>query len=436
MKIIIICLAVSLHLQSLQSAAFSPLSFHRILYYPVNRARTQDLSLISRTLCLHAAPPDKEGHDPFDQRWNTVQSNRKIANLLVVGDGDLSFSASISRSLDEFEIELVATVLEDKTTHENIYQGSIINQEMISSFERHHVLFGIDATNLQNQFPQGRVFDRIQFNFPHWRGKANHRYNRQLIDAFLKSASEMISSDGEIYMTLIREQGGHSAKTLADYRDSWTPSQYAAEHNLLLSKVMPFAVRYNLSSHRGVDRGFKIGCEPQTFVFSKAGGGRGKDYMIPKENQLCCRHELHVLLPDDFQDDHDDDDVLDILNCKWSDITRGDAVKDIAQKVVPEGIRVEVPSRNILNKKDTGYESNMVVFLVVYCGEFRAMKRDEADGYRNSVEMQIEKYLRLRENRKGRLVSKPFPYFLLESILKHNASYGLMKAKDIASVSK
>lgn len=432
---VLICLAIScLHLQSLQSAAFSissssPHSYERTLplswidqtYKRYNKGSSR--SIFSR---CPATPADREGDEPLDETWKTVQSSRKISNLLVVGDGDLSFSASISSTLHKCDIELIATVLEDRQAHKSIYQRSVINQEIISSCGKHQVLFGIDATNLQSHFP-GRVFDRIQFNFPHWKGKANHRYNRQLIDAFLKSASEMISLDGEVHMTLIQEQGGYGATTLADYRDSWTPSHYAAEHDLLLSKVMPFTVKYNLSSHRGVDRGFKVGCEPQTFVFSKA-EGRGKDSTIPKENQLCCRHELHVLLP---EDDFQDDDFVDLLNCKWGDVTRGDTIRDIVQQVVPDGIRVEVPSRNILHKKDTGYETNMAVFLIVYCGEYRAMKRDEADGYRTLAEMEIEKYLRLRENRKGRLVSKPFPYFLLDSILKDNASYGLMKAKDM-----
>mmetsp|Transcript_16870 Transcript_16870/g.31949 ORF Transcript_16870/g.31949 Transcript_16870/m.31949 type:complete len:436 (+) Transcript_16870:239-1546(+) len=435
MKVSTTRLAILLPIQSLQCAAFSLHSFHRTLsQVTVDQVCIQNhRKCFIRIPCRYSTNQEIDGPDPSEQnRWKTVQSRRNISNMLVVGDGDLSFSASISRELDESNIELVATVLEDKITHETIYQRSLINQEMISSFHHHQVLFGIDATNLQTHF-LGRVFDRIQFNFPHWKGKANHRYNRQLIDAFLKSASEMISVDAEIHMTLIREQGGCNAKTLAEYRDSWTPLHYAAEHNLLLSKVTPFKVKYNLSSHRGVDRGFNIGCEPQTFVFFKAGSTEDMNVgSIPKEYQLCCRHEVHILLPDGLQEDDDSH----ILNMKWRDITREDAVRDIVQKVVPEGIRVEVPSRNILHKKDTGYESNMAVFLVVYCGESKAMKRDEADDYRHLAEMEIEKYLPLRENRKGRLVSKPFPYFLLDSILKDNASYGLMKAKDAASFSQ
>lgn len=40
-----------------------------------------------------------------------------IRNILVCGDGDLSFSAEIASELDELGIQLYATVLEDEETH-------------------------------------------------------------------------------------------------------------------------------------------------------------------------------------------------------------------------------------------------------------------------------------------------------------------------------
>ncbi len=40
-----------------------------------------------------------------------------IENILVCGDGDLSFSAGISSELDMLGIKLYATVLEDEETH-------------------------------------------------------------------------------------------------------------------------------------------------------------------------------------------------------------------------------------------------------------------------------------------------------------------------------
>ena len=110
---------------------------------------------------------------------------RRIRNILVCGDGDLSYSATIAPELDD--VQLVATVLETEEIHNKVYEHSKLNTNIITSSSttslrghRHKVLFGIDATNLTTHF-QDEKFDRVQFNFPHWRGKANNRYNRILL---------------------------------------------------------------------------------------------------------------------------------------------------------------------------------------------------------------------------------------------------------------
>ncbi len=45
------------------------------------------------------------------------ENDAAIRNILVCGDGDLSFSAEIAPELDTLGIELYATVLEDESTH-------------------------------------------------------------------------------------------------------------------------------------------------------------------------------------------------------------------------------------------------------------------------------------------------------------------------------
>ena len=179
-----------------------------------------------------------------DQTWFNRDCKEPITNLLVCGDGDLSFSASMAPSLHILNTNLISTVLEEKDTHGDVYQRSASNAEIIQSFAPgHEVHFGIDATELEECFPDQK-FDRIQFNFPHWRGKANHKYNRQLIDDFLKSASQVLATNGEIHIALCEGQGGSKCKTLQGYRDTWTPNLFASQYGLMLIDVLPFSVSF------------------------------------------------------------------------------------------------------------------------------------------------------------------------------------------------
>eukprot|EP00551_Chaetoceros_affinis_P012279 CAMPEP_0203668772 /NCGR_PEP_ID=MMETSP0090-20130426/5322_1 /ASSEMBLY_ACC=CAM_ASM_001088 /TAXON_ID=426623 /ORGANISM="Chaetoceros affinis, Strain CCMP159" /LENGTH=460 /DNA_ID=CAMNT_0050533301 /DNA_START=59 /DNA_END=1441 /DNA_ORIENTATION=- len=368
-----------------------------------------------------------------DSDYDTCINDKSdtIKNLLVCGDGDLSFSADNAQSLNEANVNLIATVLEEQSVHEEVYQRSKANADMIQSYPGHQVKYGIDATKLETIFSFSdntdtdtvtakgfeSGFDRIQFNFPHWRGKANHRYNRQLIDAFLKSASNVLADDGEIHIALCEGQGGCDARNLKEYRDTWTPAFFASNHGLLLMDVFPFSPSYNLSSHRGVDRGFKIGKAPEMYVFGKPNSDRT---IKRKELMMCCRHELHIVLPDEYTLNMDQKGTNSPYSAR--EIIDGDAIKDIIESIIPQGIVVDVPERRFLTKDETGYDFDMVIYLVVYCGQSKVLRRDEADEYRHATECEVEKHVPLRENRRGRLVSRPFPYYLLQSIIDDHTS--------------
>lgn len=196
---------------------------------------------------------------------------------------------------------------------------------------------------------------------------------------------------------------------------------------------------YNLSSHRGKDRGFKIGKYPKMFVFGKS---KGPTWKIPRAHQLCTRHELHIMIPNKDYALRDSSSPregitpsfppiytaqpLPVIQTNTSfDVVNGVSIIDIIQEIVPEGIRVEVPDKRILRQEDSGLI--FIIFFIVYCGEYRALRRSEADGFRRDIETEVEKHVTLRENRKGKLVSKPFPYAVLDSIVEVNASHGLFK---------
>jgi len=58
------------------------------------------------------------------------------------------------------------------------------------AFSGQNAMFGVDSTDLSTYFGSTNdkdeqeedkstiLFDHIQFNFPHWRGNSNNRYNR------------------------------------------------------------------------------------------------------------------------------------------------------------------------------------------------------------------------------------------------------------------
>ena len=284
---------------------------------------------------------------------------------------------------------------------------------MINAFSQHKALFGVDATTLSTYFGDNS-FDRIQFNFPHWRGKANNRYNRQLLNDFLRSAATVLSPHGEIHIALCDGQGGCSSPSLQEWKGSWQASMFAAEHGLLLANVSPYEPQYNLSSHRGVDRPFNLGKRPKMHVFAKPNGL----IEVPRDIQLCCRHELHIVVPEDDQDVGSSDII-----CSLDQILAGDAIETIIQGIVPDGVRVEVPARQVLEIHEAeGSSQKVAVFLIVYCSERYPVTRVQADGWRELAEVEVEKYVPLRENRRGRTVSHPFPYPALHPEIKYRTT--------------
>ncbi|KAL3817439.1 hypothetical protein ACHAXA_001446 [Cyclostephanos tholiformis] len=225
----------------------------------------------------------------------------------------------------------------------------------------------------------------------------------------MSSAATVLSPAGEIHVALCDGQGGCSARTLQEWRGSWTASMLAADNGLLLARVFPYDATYNLSSHRGVDRPFKLGPNPMMHVFVKPNG----IVEAPRDIQLCCRHELHVVVPSNYNDGEDDTISAGILD---GDILRG----IIQHRCVPDGIRAEVPARKIVDVHDgDGSHYRVAVFLVAYCGERHHVTRELADRWRENVELEVSRHVPLRENRRGRTVSRPFPYPALYPEIKY-----------------
>jgi len=171
--------------------------------------------------------------------YNTSQQERSI---LIVGDGDLSYSASIA--LSNKTSQLVATVLESEADHRSIYSDSSRNIDIIRKWG-HQVRFQVDARDLSKHFDTTTtLFDRIQWNFPHDKGRTNARNNRDLIKKFFASSKDVLNpNSGQIHVALFEHQGGAYCTSLEYWKQSWMPARYAGEYGLLLLHVYPFEVR-------------------------------------------------------------------------------------------------------------------------------------------------------------------------------------------------
>ena len=342
--------------------------------------------------------------DGDQQRCQDTNDN-DTKHWLVLGDGDLSYSASIAEELAKSNTRMVATVLEEESVHNRVYERSTQNtKSIISSSGQHEVKFGIDATRLLDFFPETK-FDCIEFNFPHWRGKTNAKYNRELLDSFLGSASTVLKQEGEIRVALCDGQGGMPAESLSQWRQSWMPAMYAAQHGLLLRRMIPYSPKYGLSSHRGVDRPFHLGKLPQKYFFAFP-----NHQPIDEDLQISCRHELRVMLHPE---------KLENSSISYDSIVDGDAVFEIGKEFIPKGIRFEIPARNLLTPYELkGGHVPLAVFLLNYSGESMPLTRQAADDIRANIEAAIVEKWRLDIAKGGRLVSRPYPYHLLPTLIK------------------
>ncbi|KAJ8578159.1 hypothetical protein ON010_g1047 [Phytophthora cinnamomi] len=214
------------------------------------RARALHRSILS----MAATVPTPHDNSNSTGDLTSLGPLKRGAQVLVVGDGNFSYSRAFLRAnsarIAAGEVNVTVTSLDTESQLLEMYPKSrSILDELHSGGVR--VRHGVNATKLQSyRFQQdGEAgdsfrFDRIVFNFPHYaadggvgnKNKRNkiHRHRLLLVD-FFASASRVLASDGQIWVTLCAGQGGTQLeRKKRAVGDTWQIVHCAATAELLL----------------------------------------------------------------------------------------------------------------------------------------------------------------------------------------------------------
>ncbi|XP_073289210.1 heavy metal-associated isoprenylated plant protein 41-like [Primulina huaijiensis] len=147
----------------------------------------------------------QSGDKGEDEKWIKHYSNRH--EILLVGEGDFSFSASLARAFGHAS-NIVATSLDTKeelaVKHPTAAQNLATLENMGCT-----VIHGVDASTMcEHPRLKNRLFDRIVFNFPHagFDYREHHIIQTQLhqdvVRGFLRNAAMMlkIRENGEVHV--------------------------------------------------------------------------------------------------------------------------------------------------------------------------------------------------------------------------------------------
>lgn len=190
-------------------------------------------------------------------------------DVLVVGDGDFSFSRDIAST--KVCKSLIASSIESKALLANRFPTASSNIEEIVK-NNYDVLYEHDATK-PDQYPASRSFDIITWNFPHIIGKQNIKHNRALLKDFFSSASSVLRKDtGRILLTLTEKQSGVTVQDKMGWDYSWKLIEQLAGTDLLLTGQYDFTTiewpTYKPTGRRGVSKNFHAG-EHRLFQIEK-----------------------------------------------------------------------------------------------------------------------------------------------------------------------
>jgi len=130
-------------------------------------------------------------------------------NILVLGDGNFTFSLALVRQLGGEKVDFTCTSIQSENEMAAVYPGIEKTLDALKNIPGVEVMHCVDATNLKASFtPGSRMWDRIIFNFPcvpDLPGKDGQHdqmeENRKLVQGILGSATPFLApKTGEIHI--------------------------------------------------------------------------------------------------------------------------------------------------------------------------------------------------------------------------------------------